>query len=219
MTPLPEFPGTIVKVCGLRNAQDVSFCLETGVNMLGFIFHPQSPRHVEPDVVAKLPTGQALRVGVFVRQSPDEVLEIMTRARLDLAQLHGGQDGTFCVRVDPSRIIKVMWPSRYTDRTNFEADLRRFAPLCRHYLFESGKSGGGHGQSFDLSLVQGVNSPRPWFLAGGLGPDNVGPALSRVRPSGVDLNSGVEISPGVKDPDKILRCLGIIRKYDEMTRP
>lgn len=193
----------LVKVCGLRRVQDVLLCDELGVDWTGLIFYPPSPRHLEPSQAAALPRGKALRVGVFVRQSADEVRTIMDRAELDLAQLHGGQDQRFCDRVGPERVVKVFWPQRYPDLTVLERDMAAYASSCRTLLLDAGTSVGGHGVSLDFPALDVLAFPRPWLLAGGLGPDNIQEALSRCRPWGVDLNSGVEETPGKKSPTRL----------------
>lgn len=197
----------LVKVCGLTRAADVAACLDLGVDLTGFIFAAKSPRRVTPEACAALPRGRAARVGVFIGQSADEVRAIMDAAGLDLAQLHGGQDEEFCRRVGPERVIKVFWPDRHPDRAALEAELSRFAGLARYVLCDAGTSGGGHGKTMDFGKVAGLVSPCPWFLAGGLSPDNLGLALSVASPGGVDLNSGLETAPGVKSPALIEQAL------------
>lgn len=190
----------LVKVCGLRRPEDVLLCQELGVDWTGFIFYPPSPRDVTPDHVATLPRGRAARVGVFVLQSADEVREIMDRADLDLAQLHGGQGQRFCEHVGPERVIKVFWPQRCPDLADLERDMAAFASSCRAVLLDAGTAVGGHGVSLDFPALARLSFPKPWLLAGGLGPENIQQALRECRPWGVDLNSGVEEAPGRKSP-------------------
>jgi phosphoribosylanthranilate isomerase len=187
------------KVCGLTRAQDVAACLDAGAAMTGFIFAARSPRRVTPEQARALPAAKALRVGVFVEQSPDEVLRIMDAAGLDLAQLHGGQDAAFCRAVGPDRVIKALWPEKLGSPRAIEIEMARFAPVCRFFLLDAGTSGGGHGRSMISPLVTGLHAPRPWLLAGGLGPENLGgPECDRA--DGLDLNSGLEKAPGGERP-------------------
>ncbi len=202
----------LIKVCGITRAEDATACVELGVNFIGFIFHEPSPRNVLPEEVAAMETGGLTRVGVFGGQSVGEVLEIMDRARLDLAQLHGDQDEAFCVGVGPDRVIRVFWPQRCRDGKEFEGELERFAPYCRFFLFDAGASGGGHGKTLDFEMLKELQTTKPWLLAGGLGPENVGDALGACAPAGLDLNSGVESAPGIKDRKKIGDTVRIIRK-------
>lgn len=197
----------LIKVCGLARAEDVALCEELGVDWIGFIFHPASPRNVDMFKVAAFPRGQALRVGVFVHQSVDQVCEVMDQAGLDLAQLHGGQDQAFCRAVGPRRVVKVFWPQRYARLDDLQRDIEAYGPFCRAVLLDAGTSGGGHGRSLDFARLAGLRFSLPWFLAGGLELENIREALSRCAPNGVDLNSGVENGPGVKSREKLTRVL------------
>ena len=200
----------LVKICGITSVRDAQKCADLGADMIGFIFHPQSPRFVGPFFPETLPDRSVLKVGVFVDQDADVVRTIMDDCRLDLAQLHGGQDETFCEAVGPERVIKVLWPDRYETDEDFQVELNRFAPHCRHFLFDAGSSGGGHGRTLDRSRLRRVEVSRPWLLAGGLTPDNLPEALEQCAPHGVDLNSGVESAPGKKDHDKLEKLFHIL---------
>lgn len=202
----------IVKICGMTSPTDANACAEAGANLLGFIFHPSSPRYVEPDLPAEL-LLTARKVGVFVKQSADEVLETMEAGDLELAQLHGDQNVEFCEDVGPECVIKVFWPERYETVEKLQAELERFEGSASMFLLDAGTSGGGHGRSLDFSKLQGLHSPRPWLLAGGLGPDNLEQAIKTCAGLenfvGVDLNSGLESAPGVKDPQLVRHALEI----------
>ena len=188
-----------IKVCGLTRQEDVNACRELGAHWAGFIFHPDSRRSIPPERAAALETGNLLRVGVFVRQEPEEVLAVARECRLDLLQLHGDQDPDFCRRVGPERVIKVLWPQRCASREDLQRELDCYAPCCVWFLLDAGKSGGGHGVRIQAPwLNNGLRFQRPWILAGGLGPESVGAGLT-LLPDGVDLNSGVEAAPGIKD--------------------
>jgi phosphoribosylanthranilate isomerase len=205
----------IIKVCGLTRAEDVALCEELGVDWIGFIFHPASPRNVHVDQVTAIAKGQALRVGVFVRQGVEEVCSIMDRAGLDLAQLHGGQDQAFCRAVGPKRVIKVFWPQQYSRMEELKQDIEAYASEayadCRVVLLDAGTSGGGHGRSLDFANLRGLRLPLPWILAGGLGPENIREALLHCTPDGVDLNSGVEDAPGRKNRMLLNNAVKLIR--------
>lgn len=189
----------LVKVCGLTNQTDVDSAYELGVDFCGFIFHPKSARYVTPQHVAKLHSGTMRRVGVFVDQDADEINEIMDLARLDFAQLHGRQSVTTALQVGAERVIRVLWPQTYCQKADLSRDLQIHAPSCTMFLFDAGQQGGGSGQKFDWEGVTGLAYPRPWLLAGGLGPGNIDAAVTLMRPDGVDLNSGIETEPGKKD--------------------
>jgi len=225
----------LLKVCGMTLPEQVEAIDKLGVDLLGFIFAKKSPRHVTPAHVAGIARGNAKRVGVFVEQDADEVNRIMDEAGLDYAQLHAGQDEPFCRAVGPERVIRVFWPQRYAGaltaqagetvsapgsgddpsvwREALERDMARFADLCAFMLLDSGTSGGGHGTSLDFSALARLNAPRPWLLAGGLSPDNAALALKAACPAGLDVNSGVESTPGIKDISRLSQVLHIIKSF------
>lgn len=196
-------PRPLVKVCGMTRIQDVELCLDLGVDLLGFIFHPKSPRNVDPDFVASVKTGRITKVGVFVDQTHEEVIEIMDRCGLHAAQLHGKQDIHFCWRIGPDRVIKVFWPETYTSAGSLMRDLDSFSECSGHFLLDAGQAcQGGTGKPIDFGILQDVEIQTPWFIAGGIGPHNLDEVL-KLNPSGLDINSGVECEPGIKDEAKL----------------
>jgi phosphoribosylanthranilate isomerase len=200
-----------IKVCGLTRQRDALACKELGVDFCGFIFHPESPRNVAPETAVVLDAGAALRVGVFVNQSAEEVRHIMDFADLDMAQLAGDQDEEFCAEIGPARVIRVFWPERYGDGEELMEELKRFAGFTGYYLLDAGTSGGGSGRSLNFDKLRGIDPPKPWFLAGGLGPHNLAYALERLAPFAVDLNSGVEEEPGVKSRAMLAKAVEAAR--------
>jgi len=205
-----------VKVCGLTRAEDALMCAELGVDWLGFIFHPASPRNVEPGPVAGFETGAARRVGVFVDQSPAEVNLIMAEARLDLAQLHGNQDREFCRAVGPERVIKVFWPQRCAGPGDLAREMAGFGEAAAFFLLEAGTAGGGHGRPLDPGSWPGLAPPRPWLLAGGLAAASVR-ALAAEPPAGLmgfDFNSRVETAPGLKDRRLVAAAVEAVREKE-----
>ena len=195
-------PRPIVKICGMTRMEDVELCTQLGADLLGFIFHPKSPRNVDPDFVASVKTGRMSKVGVFVDQTHEEALAIMDRCGLHAAQLHGGQDIHYCWRIGPDRVIRAFWPDTYSSPASLARDLDAFSEACGHFLLDAGKKGqGGTGQSIDFAMLQDIEIQTPWFLAGGIGPENID-ALA-LNPPGLDINSGVESAPGAKDETKL----------------
>lgn len=197
-----------IKICGLTRAEDMTACFDSGVDFTGLIFGPKSPRHISPEQAARLPydpSGRSKRVGVFVKQPLEEVLATIETARLDLIQLHGGEDPEYCRSAGAERVIKVLWPQEFSP-VELEVEFERFAPVCSYFLLDSGLSGGGSGQRLDekiLSALSALSPPRPWFLAGGLDARSAVQALTCCHPYALDFNSGLEIAPGIKDPQKI----------------
>lgn len=201
----------IVKICGLTRPEDVTGSAAAGADLTGFIFAAKSPRCLTPGQAAALPRTTAKRVGVFVEQSLAEILAIMDAAELDLAQLHGDQSPDVCRAIGPQRVIRTFWPGRYPDTASLAAAVAPFAGAIRYALLDAGTSSGGHGQPLDFQVLAELSLPMPWLLAGGLGPDNVAQAVRLARPGGVDLNSGVETSPGLKELAKVRRSLWAVK--------
>ncbi|MDR2725498.1 MAG: phosphoribosylanthranilate isomerase [Candidatus Adiutrix sp.] len=209
--------GFCLKICGLTRAEDALMCAELGVDWLGFIFHPASPRRVDPGQIAGFETRAARRVGVFVDQSPAEVRRIMVEARLDLAQLHGGQDLEFCRAIGPERVIKVFWPQRCAG--DLDREMAGFGEAAAFFLFDAGTAGGGHGQPLELGLLAGLKPPKPWLLAGGLKAASV-PAITARPPAGLagfDFNSRVETAPGLKDRRLVEAAVKAVRENEVQT--
>ncbi|WFS63482.1 phosphoribosylanthranilate isomerase [Pseudodesulfovibrio thermohalotolerans] len=204
----------LVKVCGMTRMEDVELCVELGVDLLGFIFHEKSPRNADPDFVASVKTGKVSKVGVFVDQTVDEILETMDRCGLHAAQLHGGQDTIFCWKIGPDRVIRAFWPDAYPSPHALAHDLEAYSEVCGHFLLDAGAKGqGGTGKSINLANLQHVEIHTPWFLAGGLGPGNLKAALA-ADPPGLDFNSGVESAPGIKDETKLREVFRILAELE-----
>lgn len=199
-----------IKVCGLTRQQDADAAARLGAHFCGFIFHPASPRSLTPQAAAAIDTGGMARVGVFVGQGAEEILDIMRGARLDFAQLHGAQSRACAERIGASRVIRVFWPERYADRQELEADMEAHAGACAWFLLEAGRAGGGSGRQQDWARLAGLRPPRPWLLAGGLTPVNAAVAAAACRPDGLDFNSGVEEAPGKKSPELLAAALAAV---------
>ena len=208
-----------VKVCGLTRPEDALFCQECGVDFIGFVMAGESPRHISPEAVAAMPTispippipvSAAKRVGVFTSDDIAELEETAQVASLDYLQLHGGQSVETCRALGPERVIKVLWPERL-GIADLQMELDRYASACAYFLFDAGKSGGGMGRPFAWEMLRRLDVPRPWFLAGGIEPGSAKDAAA-YSPFALDVNSGVEISPGVKDVAKIRNVLRNLNK-------
>ncbi|MCD7982907.1 MAG: phosphoribosylanthranilate isomerase [Desulfovibrio sp.] len=193
----------LIKICGLTRQADVDEAARLGARFCGFIFHPKSPRCLAPEQAARLESGSMQRVGVFVEQSADEILRVMREARLDLAQLHGGQSVACARAVGAERVIRVIWPDRYMHRAQLHSELQKHAEACAWYLLDAGLAGGGSGKRLEWQDLYGLRAPHPWLLAGGLNTDNVRRALAQCAPDGVDFNSGIEDAPGRKNSQKM----------------
>ncbi len=193
-----------VKICGLTRAEDARLAWELGASALGFIFHPASPRAMTArrvrEIRRKLP-AEAFCVGVFVDLIPELVNTLAEEAGLDAVQLHGRETPEACAIIQRP-VIKVI-------RAGDEARLDAF-PVAAFLLDAAHPTlAGGTGLKADWNLAARVARIKPLILAGGLDPGNVLEASSAVRPAALDVCSGVETAPGLKDPARLralLRC-------------
>jgi phosphoribosylanthranilate isomerase len=185
----------LLKVCGITRQEDATACELMGVDFCGFVFHPASPRYVTPAHVLTLQTGRCKRVGIFTTHDPDAILKIMASARLDYAQLHARQADEVVRAIGAERVIRVRFPETLAPASAEKTA----APSVAYTLFDSGY---GTGKPFDWQLLSGAE--RPFFVAGGLTAQNIPALLAVCKPDGLDVNSGVESSPGIKSA-KLIR--------------
>jgi phosphoribosylanthranilate isomerase len=203
---------TKIKICGLTRKEDALLAANLGADFLGFIFVAESPRCVDAETVARIAGRvRALNtppkiVGVFRDATANRVREAAARATLDLVQLQGQEtDADICAIGLPA--IKAIHVSDRKPTTNGH-------PSAQWLLFDTydERRAGGTGRSFDWSLLAELDRSKPFLLAGGLNPDNVAAAVSAVRPDAIDLASGVESAPGIKDNRKLEALFERMRK-------
>jgi phosphoribosylanthranilate isomerase len=203
-----------VKICGITNIADALSAAECGTDALGFIFYPKSPRYVPPEkakeIIQKLP-GEMTRVGVFVNQEIQEVKEVAKFCDLSLIQLHGDESPRYCSKLPGFSLIKAVSPRAESDILK-----SREYPVGAILVdaYEPGRYG-GTGKISDWGLAIKVKETHLLILSGGLNAENIREAIETVRPYAVDINSGVEISPGKKDPDKIWRIMEVVREIEQ----
>jgi phosphoribosylanthranilate isomerase len=192
---------TKVKICGITNIEDALQAVQAGADALGFVFFEKSPRFVEPEgaaaIIAGLPPLVQV-VGLFVNAPLDLVNTTADRCGLDLVQLHGEESPSYCDSVR-RRVMKA-FRVRGMESLTTMADYRVAGYLLDAY---SPHSYGGTGERFDWDCAVSAKGHGPIILAGGLDPDNVAAAVAKVAPFAVDVSSGVESSPGHKDPEKV----------------
>jgi phosphoribosylanthranilate isomerase len=192
---------TKVKICGITNIEDALLAVQAGADALGFVFFEKSPRFVEPEqaaaIIAGLPPLVQV-VGLFVNAPLDLVNATADRCGLDLVQLHGEESPSYCDSVR-RRVMKA-FRVRGMESLATMADYRVAGYLLDAY---SPHSYGGTGERFDWDCAVSAKGYGPIILAGGLDPDNVAAAVAKVAPFAVDVSSGVESSPGHKDPEKV----------------
>jgi phosphoribosylanthranilate isomerase len=184
----------MVKICGITRLEDAEAAVAAGAGAIGFVFWPTSPRFVKSEharqIAAALPPF-VTTVGVFVNQPLDYVNEVASAVRLGAVQLHGDETPQFAAAVS-SPVIKAVSIGR--------ADIQAWPPRVMLLLDAYDPiERGGTGRTIDWTAAAGVATRRTILLAGGLTPDNVAEAVARVRPFGIDVSSGVERAPGIKD--------------------
>jgi phosphoribosylanthranilate isomerase len=198
-----------VKICGITNLEDALAAVSWGADALGFVFAP-SPRQVTRQQVANIVAGLppfVCKVGVFIDSELQEVKETMRACGLDLAQLHGSESPDFCQELFP-RVIK----SFRVEDESVLALLPQYKVSA--YLLDSYNEAlkGGTGRSFDWGIAKKATHYGPIILSGGLTSANVRQAIPLVRPYAVDVSSGVESKPGVKDHAKLRAFLETAKK-------
>jgi phosphoribosylanthranilate isomerase len=192
---------TQVKICGVTNVADGLFAAEAGADLIGLMFYEPSPRHVTLARAAEISRALPrflIRVGVFVNPSPDLVLQAISECQLTMLQFHGDETSDFCTHFGLMSVkaIRVRDESALQLLENYQTDAFLLDAHSRKGL-------GGTGEQFNWDLaVKAQAFGRPIFLAGGLTPENVAAAVQTVHPFGVDVSSGVESAPGIKDPAK-----------------
>lgn len=212
---------TRIKFCGLRRLEDVIEAIDLGVDLLGFNFYPLSPRYIDPVACADLLAGlkkvmgeaesHCLLVGVFVNSPYEEIRHVMSVCGLDLAQLSGDETQNDIAHFD-GRAYKAIRP-----RDGMTLNLPGTGFLSRKalpgLLVDAVGTGlyGGSGMKADWQLAEALARQVPILLAGGLTPENVTEAIHRVKPWGVDVASGIETSPGVKDHSKMVDFVQAVR--------
>ncbi|HXV22205.1 MAG TPA: phosphoribosylanthranilate isomerase [Desulfuromonadales bacterium] len=190
-----------VKICGITKVDDALHACACGANALGFVFYDRSPRCLTPEaarqIIAELPPF-VTAVGLFVNEKPELIRQIADFCSLDVLQLHGDEGPAAC-DFAPRRVVKAL-------RVKEAASLDGHAAYAvSALLLDAWVAGayGGTGERFNWELAAAVARQRPVILAGGLRAENVAAAVRTVRPYGVDVSSGVEVSPGKKDPEKV----------------
>ena len=200
------------KICGITRLSDALHAVEHGADALGFVFWPQSPRCISAEragaIVARLPPGVGA-VGVFVNESVEGIRAVVAQSGISTIQLHGDEAPAYAdaldwpvlraVTVDQVEQASAAWPSGTLFLLDAADAVRR----------------GGTGTAIDWQRAASAARGRPVVLAGGLTPDNVADAIGTVRPFGVDVSSGVEEAPGVKNADKVARFLASARSAFE----
>ena len=196
-----------VKICGITNLADAQTAVRAGADLLGFVFYAKSPRFIPPGkarLILRKISRRVRKVGVFVNASVEDVKRTAAACRLDYLQFHGEETPAYLRRFKGYKIIKAV-------RVKGAASLRQISRYpADFFLFDAfhKKAFGGTGRTFDWALLERLkNLRRPFFISGGLTPQNVSALLKRIRPYGVDVSSGVELKAGKKSSRLIRRFM------------
>ena len=199
---------TKIKICGLKCPEDIAYVNEAKPDYCGFIIEfPKSSRNVTGDQVRTITANlhpDIIPVGVFVNASLERVEELLLDGTIQIAQLHGQEDEDYIRRIQRNTRHQVI--KAFSVKTTQDIELALQSP-ADYILLDQGS--GGTGKTFDWSLIPEIT--RPFFLAGGLGPDNLVQAVRTIRPYAVDLSSSVE-TDGVKDRSKIVEAVNLVHK-------
>ncbi len=210
---------TRVKICGITNLEDARHAIDAGADELGFNFYRKSKRYIKPAdakaLIAQLPADVS-KVGVFVNMSIEGVLETARSTGLTSIQLHGEEDRAYVRELRASAGLRIIRARRIGHPTNGNAmpdgAMDEHAVLLDSYVPEEF---GGTGKTFEWNRAKEIYEKFPTvYLAGGLTPENVAEAIRIVRPYAVDVASGVESTPGKKDPKKVEAFIKAVRSAD-----
>lgn len=197
-----------VKICGITNAVDAQLAVKLGASAIGMIFYHKSPRYVSDDqagVISNSVGNKIAKVGVFVNESVDNIHNSAEKYNLDMIQLHGDEPPKLCSQIQLP-VIKAIRVGGGISGINFQ-EYEVDAFLLDTYKKEII---GGTGETFHWDLVQNLNIPIPVILSGGMNPDNIVMGIETVHPAAVDVNSGVETKPGVKDEKKMSQLFTVL---------
>ena len=198
----------MIKVCGMRDAENIREVEAMGIDLMGFIFWPKSSRYVS-ERPAYLPT-KCKRVGVFVDEDIEKVRHIADDYALGYIQLHGHESPEYCVLLKGHKLIKAF---NIATKEDLEAT-KPYEGLVDYFLFDTkGKSVGGNGEKFDWTVLEAYQDDTPFLLSGGIGPDDAQrvKAFNHPKCIGIDLNSRFETAPAIKDVNKLKEFIKTVR--------
>ena len=206
-----------VKICGITNLEDARMAVRNGARAIGFIFYDKSPRHISVEAACQIAAdiqGEISLVGVFVNESLENVQGAAEEVGLNFIQLHGNESPKYCQDIQLP-VIKVF-------RTNSSFNVGIINSYDVHaFLFDTYKKDklGGTGKIFNWDIIINLKTDTPIILSGGLNIKNIERGIDVVFPSAVDINSGVESSPGIKDEKKMISIFDILKNTQNVTNP
>lgn len=205
-----------IKICGMRDPENVKEVVDLSPGYLGFIFYSGSKRfigeRIESEIHSIIPK-KIKKVGVFVSESFHNVLDIYSENSLDIVQLHGNENPEFCAKL---KALKIPVIKAFKVGTDFNVEmLKPWVDFCDFFLFDTkGDKPGGTGRKFNWDLLRDYNYDIPFFLSGGIGLGDVGEILKFNNPMlhAIDINSRFEIEPGLKDVSKLKKFIEQLKK-------
>ena len=196
----------LVKVCGMREPENIEQVAQLGVDMMGFIFYPKSPRYVSQAVDRSDSDRKVCRVGVFVNDSIPDMVDRIHSISLNAVQLHGGESREVCEQLrEANGEIKIIKAISVSDAGDIQK-YKEYVGAVDYFLFDTKcKTVGGSGQQFDWQVLENYDGDVPFILSGGIGPEDVERIRNFHHPKciGIDLNSKFELKPGLKDVEKL----------------
>ncbi|MBI2273250.1 MAG: phosphoribosylanthranilate isomerase [Bacteroidetes bacterium] len=210
-----------IKVCGMTSTEQVLQLDEMGVEFAGFIFYPKSPRYVYkfmPKPEVKKVKGQGInKVGVFVNATVEEVLQTVDDCGLHLVQLHGDETPKYCEKI--ANYVGVVKAFRLREEDNVLWKVKDYMDIADMFLFDTEGAGyGGTGKQFDWNILRGLAVGKPFFLSGGIGPDDAEKLAHFAKEPvakdlfSIDVNSKFEITPGIKDMEALTRFIPLVKQ-------
>jgi len=210
-----------IKVCGMTSTEQVLQLDELGVEFAGFIFYPKSPRYVYkfmPKPEVKKIKGKGInKVGVFVNATVEEVLQTVDDCGLHLVQLHGDETPKYCEKI--ANYVGVVKAFRLREEDNVLWKVKDYMDIADMFLFDTEGAGyGGTGKQFDWNILRGLAIRKPFFLSGGIGPDDAEKLAQFAKEPvakdlfSIDVNSKFEITPGIKDMEALTRFIPLVKQ-------
>lgn len=204
-----------IKICGITRVEDALAAEAAGAAAVGFVLYPKSPRYIEPEQIREITNRLGpfiAKVGVFVNETPETIRQICVHAGLTAVQLHGDESPEVCGSFGTMPVVKAF---RVGD--GFDPAILTDFPIQTYLLdtYVEGGCRGGTGKVFDWQIAKACNAYGRIILAGGITPANIAEAIGAAVPWGIDVSSGVESSPGVKDHDAIVALFDAVKECTE----
>lgn len=213
---------TKLKICGITSLADARYCAGAGVDYLGFIQYPESPRYIEPfeakEIIEWLYGPES--VGVFVKESASSINQICAQAGFQVAQIHGGMSTEEIAEIEAKTIYSLS-VSPDTTADDLRSEMDSYQDAVDFFLLDTAKAGlyGGTGETFNWEVARELTEAFPIFIAGGLHAGNIGDVIQQLHPYAIDLSSGVESAPGQKDFDKLADLFDTYEALKEAQSP